>query len=137
MFHDLSFSPLRLPDTMAVDFSHRLAQGGISYRRSPSPSLTCSRDGSVVRSSWFTISLCSFPELDSFLPILPLCTFLLILLPPLEYLQMPCLLREHLLCVSDETSTRLVLDFVLRYYRRFLGLDDARAALLELRWPGG
>ena len=50
---------------------------------------------------------------------------------------MPCLLREHLLCVSNETGTRLVLDFVLRYYRRFLGLDDARAALLELRWPGG
>ena len=56
-------------------------------------------------------------------------TIPLIPLPSLKYLQMPRLLREHLLRVAHEPRTALVLDLVLCYDRRFLGLDDAGAGL--------
>ena len=54
-----------------------------------------------------------FQSTCSFIPILPLRTLLLIPLPSLEYLQMPCLLRKHLLGMSDEARAALVLDLVL------------------------
>ena len=55
------------------------------------------------------------------LPLIPLSS--------LEYLQMPRLLRKHLLCIAYEPGAALVLDLVLCDDGRFLGLDDAGAGL--------
>lgn len=55
------------------------------------------------------------------LPLIPLSS--------LEYLEMPRLLRKHLLCVAHEPGAALVLDLVLCDDGRFLGLDDAGAGL--------
>jgi hypothetical protein len=115
---------------MTVAFTNRLAQSGISYSHS-SPASELAVTG-LLFARFGSLYACPLPELCSFVPIFPLRTLLLVPLSSLEYFQMPRLLRKHLLCVSDETGTGFVLDFVLGDDRGFLGLDDAGTAVTEL-----